>query len=421
MESPLGCALSSLQGKPARMSNSRRNFAAYVGSHVLTRFGDVLMNPKTTLTWLASLLGVPVGLQALLVPVREAGSLIAQPWLAGLVKRRRRRLGLWMLGALLQASTVASMAWLAAAEGLSSGAISGGVLLLLLALFALARGACSVTSKDLLGRAVEARLRGRASGLASSISGAGVVAGAALGWTLVGDDLEPARLALWLLVASACWVLGAAWFRLLDEPDAAADDGQTVGVALVLREPLLRRFVIARGLLLCSALAPPVFVSLAQAGEGSARELVQFILLGGLAGMLGGFSWGRLADRSSRWTLAVAAAAASVVTAAMAIAAWRDAASGWHLAAAFLLVSIAHEGVRVGRKTWIVNIASDEQRVDYVAASNAAMGWLLLVVGGISAAVATVSQPAMLGLLALCGAAGGLLGLRLPEARMPSD
>lgn len=405
------------------MSSSRRNFAAYVGSHVLTRFGDVLMNPKTTLTWLASLLGVPAGMQALLVPVREAGSLVAQPWLASLVKRRRRRLGLWMLGALLQAVGVASMAWLAAAEGLGSGAFSGGVLLLLLALFAVARGVCSVTSKDLLGRAVEARLRGRASGLASSISGAGVVAGAALGWTLVGDELEPARLALWLLAASACWVLGAAWFRLLDEPDAdtGASDGRAAGLALVLREPLLRRFVIARGLLLCSALAPPVFVSLAQAGEGGARELVQFILLGGLAGMLGGFAWGRLADRSSRWTLAVAAAGASLVTATVALLAWQGAVGGWHLAAAFLLVSIAHEGVRVGRKTWIVNIASDEQRVDYVAASNAAMGWLLLVVGGVSAAVATVSQPAMLGLLALCGAAGGLLGLRLPEARGQTD
>lgn len=403
------------------MPKTRRNFIAYVGSHVLTRFGDVLMNPKTTLTWLASLLGVPAGLQALLVPVREAGSMIAQPWLAGLVKRRRRRLGLWMLGALLQAAAVALMAVLAAAEGMGSGLLSGLVLLLLLALFALSRGVCSVSSKDLLGRAVARGVRGRASGLASSIAGAGVVAGASLGWWLAGDALEPQRLALWLLAASSCWVLGAIWFRLLDEPAAEPESKRTAGLALVWRTPLLRRFVIARGLLLCSALAPPVFVSLAQVGDGGARALVQFILLAGLARMFGGYAWGRLADSSSRLTLAIAALSAALVTAAVAVAAWREIVSDWLLPAAFLCVSVAHEGVRVGRKTWIVNIANDAQRVDFVAASNAAMGWLLLGVGAVSAAMAAWSQPAMLGLLALCAAAGAALGLRLPEAQQRDD
>jgi predicted MFS family arabinose efflux permease len=405
------------------MSTVRRNFAAYVGSHVLTRFGDVLMNPKTTLTWLAAMLGVPAGLQALLVPVREAGSLIAQPWLAGVIKRRPRRLGLWMLGALMQAVAVASMALLAAVGGVGSGLVSGLLLLLLLTLFALSRGVCSVSSKDLLGRSIRRELRGRASGLASSISGAGVVAGAALGWILLEGALEPDRLSLWLFAASACWLLGAAWFRLLDEPETEPGPGLTSGLALVLKQPLLRRFVLARGLLLCSALAPPVFVSMAQAGNGSARDLLGFILLGGLANLLGGFAWGRLADRSSRWTLATAAFAAAAVSAAIAIAAWLELGvdQSWLLPLGFLLVSLAHEGVRVGRKTWIVNIASDAERVDFVAASNAAMGWLLLTVGGLSAAVAAWSQPAMLGLLAVCGAAGAVLGLGLPEARGDAD
>jgi MFS family permease len=75
-----------------------------------------------------------------------------------------------------------------------------------------------------------------------------------------------------------------------------------------------RRFVTARTLLLVSALAPPFVVTLAtrEGGPGLAG-LGPFVISSGLAALLGGRTWGRLADRSSRRAMTLAAGAASLI------------------------------------------------------------------------------------------------------------
>jgi len=404
------------------------NFSIYVLSHWLSRTGDTLMNPKTTLVWLAASLGVSPLLQGLLVPVREAGSLILQPLLSGLIKGRRYRRGLWSLGALGQGAAVAGMAavaWRAGAAGDAPAAWPGPTLLGLLALFALARGLSSVTSKDVLGRSLPQRLRGRAGGLPASLAGLTVLAAAGFGLGLIEKSIHASTLALWLLAATAAWWLAAGLFLGLREPAAVVDvQLRQAAMTLLLRDRLLRRFVIARGLLLCSALAPPYLVSMAQQHSAEGRSLLLFVLAGGVAALFGGLPWGRLADRSSRLTLSLAAllAASSTLAAALlalflpqALQLW------WALPLAFLLISLAHEGVRIGRKTWIVNIATDGERVDYVAVSNAAMGGILLAVGGITAGLAVWSVPAVLLTLSAAAVAGALLGLALPEAERSDD
>ena len=42
----------------------------------------------------------------------------------------------------------------------------------------------------------------------------------------------------------------------------------------------------------------------------------------------------------------------------------------WFLPLAYFVLSIAHSGVRVGRKTYVVNLATGNKRTDYVAISN---------------------------------------------------
>lgn len=411
--------MSSAQAERAPSEGAgRRNFVVYAGSHGLTKLGDALMNPKTTLSWLGASLGAPTFLVAMLVPVREAGSLLLQVLVAGWVERVRRRKWAWVAGSLTQAACVAGMA---AVAFLLEGLPAGLALLALVALFALARSVCSLSSKDVLGRTLPKGQRGRAGGWASSAAGAATlaVAGAGLWWG-GGDDRQ--AIAWLLLGAAAAWLVAAACFSAMAEPADDSDaSGKSLGRLSLLREdPRLRFFILTRSLLLCSALSAPYYVLLAQRHLGdSGQGWLAFVLLSGLAGLLGGPLWGRMADRSSRQVLAWAAAIASLLgLLVFGLETWRPETLdvNWVLPAAYLLLSLAHEGVRIGRKTWIVNIAEGAERRDYVAVSNSAMGVILLVVGAAAAALADWSLSAVLLGLTLLGVAGTLMSRQLPEA-----
>ena len=64
-----------------------RNFLRLVGANTLTKIGDELANPKTTLAWLLNAVQAPVFLIGLLVPIRESGSMLPQVFLASRLQR----------------------------------------------------------------------------------------------------------------------------------------------------------------------------------------------------------------------------------------------------------------------------------------------------------------------------------------------
>jgi hypothetical protein len=90
-------------------------------------------------------------------------------------------------------------------------------------------------------------------------------------------------------------------------------------------------------------------------------------------------------------------------------------ATTWFLPLAYFFLSVAHSGVRVGRKTYVVNLATGNQRTDYVAISNSTIGVLLLLVGSIGSLAPLITNAGVIGLLALMGAGGAVLGLALPD------
>ena len=178
--------------------------------------------------------------------------------------------------------------------------------------------------------------------------------------------------------------------------------------------------MLARALLLVSALSSPFVVLLARGnGIGGWEGLPLFLLAAGAASLLSSPFWGRFADASSRRTMIASGSLASAVAlAAIATDAWLGgAAGGWVLVGLFFVLGVAHDGVRLGRKTYLVDLAGGNKRTDYVAVSNTAMGVLLLVTGAITGAVGTASVPAALAVLAGMGLAGAWLCLRLPAVQ----
>lgn len=400
------------------------NFILQVATQFLTKLGDAIANPKTVLAWLMSALGAPAVLTAFLVPIRESGSLIPQLIIAAWVRARAVRKWVFVLGCILQGLAVASMGLIAVTL---QGATAGAALIGTLAIFSLARGLCSVASKDVLGKTVPKTRRGRVSGWSEFLAGLvtmGVGAGLLLG---IGEDRGMVQWLLLLAVAAGLWMLAAATYAMIREQPGATEGGGNALTEALGRLELLRSdrdfrmFVIARSLLLCSALSAPFFILLAHANtEGALLALGLFVIADGLAGLLSAPFWGRFADVSSRQVMVMAGAGSAVVGLLLiTIVNGIPTLAGqpWLYPLFFFLLSVAHSGVRMGRKTYIVDMAGGNKRTDYVAVSNSVIGVVLLIAGSIGALAPVISVSGVIAVLGAIGIAGAVLSLRLPEVQ----
>ncbi len=399
-----------------------RNFLLLVGSSFLTKLGDAVANPKTTLAWLMSGLGAPVAMTGLLVPLRESGSLVPQLAIAAWVRRRPVRKWAWVLSSVLQAGAVAAMAVVALTL---AGPSAGAGILASLVVFSLARGLSSVASKDVLGKTIPRTRRGRVGGLSAGAAGlASLAVGAALAGTR-GDAGSRASLFALLLSASVLWLVAAVVYAfIVEEPGETEGGGNALVHALgklrLLRDDApFRRFVLARSLLLCSALTAPYYVVLAREHTaGTLKQLGVFILAGGIASTISAPVWGRLADWSSRRVMVLGALiTGSLGVFAFAVETVAPGLAGrfWFYPVVFLVLSVAHSGVRLGRKTYVVDLASGNRRTDYVAVSNSVIGVVLLLLGGMGAVAQGFSVPVVILALSLLGLAGAWVSRRLPE------
>ena len=89
----------------------------------------------------------------------------------------------------------------------------------------------------------------------------------------------------------------------------------------------------------------------------------------------------------------------------------------WIYPLALFILGIAHSGVRLGRKTYIVDMAGGNKRTDYVAVSNTVIGLILLLTGFVGALAEVVSTTGVILILSLFGIAGVVLAHKLPEVQ----
>ncbi|MCR8913525.1 MFS transporter [Marinobacter panjinensis] len=396
-----------------------RNFFLILGSNVLTKLGDLLISPKTVLAWLLSAIGAPA-LVAWLVPIRESGSMIPQMVIGAWVRQKPVRKWFWTLGSFGQAASVVAMA---ASVWFLEGYAAGGSIIAALIVFSLARGFCSVSMKDVQGKCIPKTRRGRLSGLASTLGGTATVILTALLFWDRGDPTIGFYTVL-LLLAAALWIIAGFLFAGVEEYDGETGGGGNAmaeafnSLSLLRDDVPFRKFVVTRALLLCSALAAPYFVVLAQKESDIGWMLGVFLLASSLASSLSASFWGWAADTSSRKVMIRGAAMASgvcLVVGTIALIDGTETGSVWFYPVAFFILSVAHAGVRLGRKTYLVDMAGGNKRTDYTAVSNTVIGGLLLVTGGFTALISMVSDVAVILVLGLMGLAGMFSALRLQE------
>ncbi|MEQ8483888.1 MAG: MFS transporter [Pseudomonadales bacterium] len=394
------------------------NFLRNTLANALTKLGDALINPKTTLPWLLTALQAPGWVASLLVPVRESGSMLPQLGIAAWLRRLPVRKWSYVGGALGQALAVFGLAVVAATL---SGAAAGWAVLALVVAFSLARGFSSVASKDVLGKTVPKTRRGRVNGFASSAAGIGTLVFAALLWRTT-EEQRP--YALLFGFCAAFWVAAAIVYAGIREHAGATEGGRNglreafARLSLLREDVDFRRFLTVRALLVGSGLAAPFLVVLA--GQRSDTSLAYFLLAQGLASMISGPVWGALADRSSRRVLILGGLGAGLLGCAVFLVdRWWPAlaATAWFLPAAFLVLAVLHDGVRLGRKTYVIDLGGGNKRTDYVAVGNTLIGAFLLVAGGITAAVQALSTGAAILALSVAALAAAALAARLPEVQ----
>ncbi len=399
------------------------NFLRHVICLGATKAGDGLADPKVVLAWLLAGLGAPAWCLGLLVPVREAGALLPQLFVAGAIRRRPVRKWLWIAGSLVQGLAVAGMA---AAALTLHGAAAGTAVVGLLLVFALARSVCSVSYKDVLGKTVSRARRGTATGTATSLGAAVVlVYGSLLAGGIVERSVTTVSIAM--LAAALLWVVAAVLFAgLTEEPGATGGAGNAwetavAQVGLLREDPQLVRFILVRGLLVSLALAPPYLLALASSqGNGFPGDIGFLVLASAGAGLGSSYLWGRLSDRSSRQVLMRAALLGSATLLTAALTGLYGAGLLAHpavLPGFVFLVMIGYQGVRIGRSTHIVDMADESTRAAYTALSNTAIGIFLALTGLLGWVAQSAGTPALLFGLAAMAACGGLLSRKLQEVQ----
>jgi hypothetical protein len=408
---------------PAAACNDQpRNFFAYLAANLLGKVADEIASARLVIPWMFGALGVPAFFTGLLVPIREAGVLLPQLLVAAAVRHLPIRKTVWMLGALMSAVSLFGMAW--AVLALADRA-AAWVIVLMLAVFSLARGICSVSAKDVLGKTISKSRRGTLMGWSASLSGLVILA---LGAGLAVFDPAASGIGVFAALLAGgglLWIVATLAFAAIEEqPGATEGGGNAIAVAvqqlgLLVRDRPFRRFVTIRALLLAVALAPPFYVLVAQQHtDAGLAGLGALIIANGLASSLSSPFWGYLGDRSSRSVMALAAGGAG----ALALLTWSALTLEWQwltgefgFALIFLVLNVMHGGVRLGRKVYLVDMATAETRAAYVAVSNTAIGVLMLLGGLIGLVGDWFGAPSILMLLGLLSLVAAFGALRLPE------
>ncbi|WP_404400433.1 MFS transporter permease [Idiomarina seosinensis] len=362
-----------------------RSFVLMLLSLTLTKLGDSLVSARLVLPWMLSALGAPAVFISALVPLRESLALLPQLFVAQKLREQPVRKWFWVAGSFGQAIALALMVVVVAT--LTGAALGWGVVILL-AVFSLSRGICSVANKDVTGKTVSKTKRGKLSGVAAASAGLLTLLTALV--IIYSPPLEADNWLFLLLLGAGVilWTAAALLYAGIPEVSGATSGGGNAvtealkSIAILWRNGQFGHFVLTRALLVAAAFAIPYIVVMIQRqGESELTGLGSLLLASGLAGLLAGRFWGRWSDTASHRVMAAASVMSTLVMlATLAIFYWQPGLFSVEWIAALLLFTsaVAHHGARVGRKTYLVDMADQDNRAQLTAVSNTVMGVVLL-------------------------------------------
>lgn len=398
------------------------NFFLNAFNGACTKLAEQIASPSLVLPWLLSALGAPATLTGFLVPLNRGGSLLPQLAISGRIRRFKKRKGFWVAAGIIQSI---ALILIAAVAVTMSGLTAGIAILLLLTLFSVASGVGSVSFKDVLAKTIPKGKRGTLLSIRATMGGLLALGAGYAIYKFIGEGEDTGTYAFLLMAAACLWFVAALLFYLIKEVSGATGGSRTAlkeareGWTLLKEQPHFLRFVIARSLLLSVMLVIPFYAIFAREITGTeVSDLGIFVISNSLAMVLSSYLWGRFADRSSKHVMA-AGGCVGLVGAILALG-FLIFPDGWHtpilFSSVFFIAGFAHAGIRMGRKTYLVDGAPEKDRPLYVAVSNTFVGLITVssVVLGFIADLMGVEW--LIALFGLLMAAGIIVSLQLPNA-----
>jgi len=363
------------------------NFTANAANGAASKLAEQLAGPNLVLPWLLQVLGAPVWMLGFLMPIKQGFSLLPQMVAAGRIRQLSRRKWVWVGAALVQAGCLLLLLplclwWPPLAAGFA--------VLFLLILFSAASGTASVAFQDVIGKTIDKGQRGRLLARRALLGG---LLTTVAGLVLTGNpSMRQGLLPVLLLVLGAAllWLLAAGFFALIREYPGATQGGRNAaaevraGLCHYREQPGFRRFLRARGLLLTVELITPFLVLHAgQVLDLELQHIGSLVIAIGFAQVISSPFWGRMADRASQNVMTLSALIAmAAVMLALALTRvplpWLQ--TGGYLLV-FVLIGLAEAGVRLGRKTYLVDAVPAAERATYTAFSNSLIGFIALLSG----------------------------------------
>ncbi len=398
-----------------------RNFLLNLGNGCATKLAEQLAGPNLVLPVMLASIGAPVALVALLMPFKQAGSLIPQLAVAGQIRAYRLRKWFWTAAGGVQSLCLLLMAL---AVVVMPAQLAGVVVVGLLLVFSVASGVGSVAFQDVMGKTIPKGQRGRLLSGRAAIGGALTLA-AGLALNLERGETAPLDLfVVLLLAAAALWAAAALAFALTDETPGATSGGRSMlselasGMELVRSSQTFRRYLGARAGLLAAEVALPFYALYIAGTAGTGADLLGTLIISvAVANIVSSPIWGALSDQSGRRAMMLSGGLSALTgVLLLGLGAFAEGLPRWAFGFPFLLGGIAEAGVRVSRKTYLVDIAPDDQRPLYAAFSNTFAGGIALASGLLGVLASQVSVVAALIALILIAALGALAALALPEA-----
>ena len=343
-----------------------------------------------------------------------------QLWISAFGQRFKLRKWLWIAGAGLSGL---SLMLIATVSFYFTGWLAGVLMLTFLTLYSFGRGICSLTAKEVLGKIVARSIRGRLMGWSASLSGLSILVLGLAYIQLAGTSQDADLVSLLLVIAAILWVVAAFHFAKIVEPEQHLSDEKSIidelksQFRLLSNDADLRRFIWVRGLLLASALVHPFIVVLIQEDSGSdLSALGGLLVISALASALASPFWGYFGDMDSPKVMAVASLISGLLSLAVGcVALWdiNGAAGYWFFAVAYAVITVAHSGVRLGRKVYLLDLTDTHNRGAYTALANTLIGCLMILAGTLGLASQFLGSEITLILLGVVSFVAATQALRL--------
>lgn len=400
----------------------RYNRGLNIANGAATKLAEQIAGPNLVLIWLLQVLGSPVWMLGCLVPIKQTFSLLPQMIAAGQIRRLAIRKWVWVTAALIQTGCLLFIAFFSAT---ASPLIAGLIILTLFALFSIASGTASVAFQDVIGKTVTKGHRGKLLATRSLIGGIlTLIAGTIL--TQLRDCQDPLwTIQMLLLCAASLWAIGALFFAGIRE-DAGATSGSRNPIDEVKHGSIFfrqhrgfRHFIYVRALLLSVELATPFYFMHARSiGSIDGSDIGLLVAAIGLSQLLSSPFWGRMADETSRkvmqYSALIATAAALIALCLMLVPI--AAVQKWLYVGVFVLIGLAESGIRLGRKTYLVDAVPNEERATFAALSNCLIGLLALAMSAFGVIAHFYGVSLLIALLGSLALLATILCQRLPEA-----